>query len=266
MFRGSSWETNFESDFDIDNEVHVIVDRLKSLKPYGRIPSEFLGLLKLLFRKDKSLRDMCKFYDLNEQLHRSLLLLMHSLLIRSPAKRYRYEHYPGMIGLPPDENVGKANMSQNYAIAKRLCRNGFTSNQYFILLHSPLKKFIFGDGSLDWLTDGLIAGRISGRAIVSLTPFLCVYFCTPMRMHPSPNCASLSVAPWVVDWINEITQIYSKDKLFFLGKAPILTNEFRGRKFLEHETKADELIDMLDKIAGIKSQSNLFSMAPRGVR
>ena len=266
MFRGSNWETNFEREFDIDNEVHVIVDMLKGLKPYGRTPSELIALMARFFRKDRTARDMCKFYDLNEQLHRNLLLLIHSLLIRSPARRFRYEHYPRMIGLPPDENVGKANMSQNYAIAKKLCRKGFISKQYFVLMHSPLKKFIFGDGSLDWLTDGLIAGRIDGRAIVSLTPYLCVYFCTPPRMRHSPNCATLCVAPWMVSWVNEITQIYSKDKLFFLGKAPILTEEFRRGTFLEHKKRADDLIDMLDEIAGIKKQNGLFTMAPKGVQ
>ena len=266
MFQGSTWETNFENDFDIDNEVHVIADELKGLKHFGRKPSEFIGLTSLLFRKDRTLRDMCKFYDLNEQLHRNLLLLIHSLLIRSPAKRFRYEHYPEMAGLPPDKDVGKANMNQNYAIAKKLCREGLISNQYFVLLHSPLKRFIFGDGSLDWLTDGLVAGRITGQAIVSLTPNLCVYFCTPTRMRRSPNCASLGVAPWIVDWVNEITQVYSRDRLFFRGKAPLLTEAFRKGEFLEHGKRADDLIDMLDDIAGINKQGSLFRMGPTGVR
>ena len=258
IFRGRNWESNFENEFAIDNEVHVIVDTLKGLRPYGRTPSELIALMKLLLRKDRTLRDMCKFYNLNEQLHRNLLLLIHSLLIRSPAMRYRYEQYPKIAGLPLDENVGKANMSQNYASAKKLCQKGFMSNQYFVLLHSPLRKFLFGDGSLDWLTDGLVAGRIDGRAVVSLTPHLCVYFYTPKRMRPSPNCASLSVAPWMVDQINKITQIYSKNKLFFLGRAPKLTEAFQKDSFLEHKERADALIDLLDEIAGINEQERLF--------
>ena len=266
MFQGSNWETNFESEFDIDNEIRVIVDALNRLKPYGRTPSELIALMALLFRKDRALYDMCKFYDLDEQIHRNLLLLIYSLLIRSPAKRFRYEHYPQMIGFPPDENVGKANMSQNYAMAKRLCREGFMSNQYFVLLYSPIKRFIFGDGSLDWLTDELVAGRIRGRTIIPLIPHLCVYFCTPMRMRPSPNCASLSVAPWMVDWINEITQIYSKDKLYFLGREPILTEEFRTGKFLEHKNRVDDFINMLDGITRNKSRKGLFTMAQMGVQ
>jgi len=55
----------------------------------------------------------------------------------------------------------------------------------------------------------------------------------------------------MVDWINKITQIYSRDKLFFVGKPPVLTEAFRERKFLEHSQKTDEFIDMLDEVAGI---------------
>lgn len=261
IFRGTVWEGNFEDEFDIDNEVHKIIHALQGMKSFGRTPKEFLTLIKMLWKKDRSLHDMCKFYHLEEEFHRKLLLLMYSLLIRSPGNRSRYEGYPKMIGLPPDEEVGKGNMAQNYRIAKKLCQKGLISNQYFVLMHSPLKKFIFGDGSLDWLTSGLVANRINGRTLLPLTPHLCVYFCTPRSMRSTPNCASLSVAPWIVNWVNDITQIYSKEKLFFLGKPPEITSAFRQRQFLEHKEKTDALIDMLDEIAGIKKNRD-FLLGP----
>ena len=256
IFRGTDWESNFEDEFDIDNEVHKIISVLQRMKPFGRTPKEFFALIRMLGKKDRSLRDMCKFYHLDEELRRNLLLLMYSLLIRSPGNRSRYEGYPKMIGLPPDEEVGKVNMVQTYRIAKKLCQKGLTSNQYFVLIHSPLKKFVFGDGSLDWLTSSLVANRIHGRTLLPLTPHLCVYFCTPMSMRRTPNCASLSVAPWMVDWVNEITQVYSKDKIFFGGRPPKITDAFRQHQFLEHKEKTDALIDMLDEIAGIKKHRN----------
>lgn len=257
IFRGTVWEENFEDEFDIDNEVHKIIPTLRGMKPFGRTPKEFFALIKMIGKKDRSLRDMCKFYHMDEELRRNLLLLVYSLLIRSPGNRSRYEGYPKMIGLPPDEEVGKVNMAQNYRIAKKLCQKGLISNQYFVLMHSPLKKFIFGDGSLDWLTSGLVANRISGKTLLPLTPHLCIYFCTPMSMRSTPNCASLSVAPWMVDWVNDITQIYSKDKLFFLGQSPKITDAFRQRQFLEHKERTDALIEMLDEIAGISKNRSL---------
>ncbi|MFE3837539.1 hypothetical protein [Pseudogemmobacter sonorensis] len=265
IFRGGAWEGNFEKEFDIDSEVHNVISSLKELKPLGRTPAEFFTLLKMIFKKDRTLRDMCKYYVLEESLHRRLLLLILSLIIRSPSNRSKYEGYSRLAGMPPDEDVGKANMQQNYMIAKKICQSGFTSNQYFVLLHSPLKRFTFGDGSLDWLTSGLIGNRINGKALVPLTPHLCVYFCTPMAMRSSPNCASLSVAPWMVDWVNEITQIYSKDRIFFKGKAPKLIEAFRRAQFLEHKQKTDALIDMLDEIAGIKKHRGALSLGLSGL-
>ncbi|WP_156127906.1 hypothetical protein [Pseudooceanicola atlanticus] len=259
IFRGSDWESNFEDEFDIDNEVHEIISTLQGMKPFGRTPKEFLTLIKMLGRKERPLRDICRFYHLNDEIHRNLLLLIYSLLIRSPGNRSRYEGYPKMMGLPPDEEVGKGNMAQRYRTAKKLCLNGHMSNQYFVLMHSPLKKFIVGDGGLDWLTGGLVVNRIQGRTLIPLTPNLCVYFCTPISMRRTPNCASLSVAPWMVDWVNDITQIYSKDKLFFLGKPPKISDAFRQDQFLEHKEKTDPLVDMLDEIAGInKNRSQFF--------
>ena len=55
----------------------------------------------------------------------------------------------------------------------------------------------------------------------------------------------------MVDWVNQITQTYSKDQLFFLGKPPKLIDAFHQQKFLEHKEKTDALIGMLDGVAGI---------------
>jgi hypothetical protein len=97
MLKGSVWESNFESKFDVDNEVHHIISGICDLKPFGRTPSEFFTMLRLTRKKDRTLRDMCKFYHLDEKLHRNLLLLLHSLLIRSPSNRSRYEGTPRLI-------------------------------------------------------------------------------------------------------------------------------------------------------------------------
>ena len=256
--RGSGWETNFEDNFQgVDNAVRSIIYQLNKLTPFGSSLKDFFQLIKMLFKRERSLKAVCNFYTLEENLHRNLLLLLISLLIRSPATRFRYESFPKQFGLSENEDVGKLNMHQMFSTAKRLCETGSLSNQYFVLIHSPFKTFIFGDGHLDWLTYNLFSLRINGRALVPLTPRLCIYFCTRGMTRPGPNCASLTVVPWMVDCINDITQIYSKDKLFYLGQKPKLSQSFRQRQFLEHKEKTDELIDMLDEIAGNKNSKRL---------
>ncbi|MFT6533046.1 MAG: hypothetical protein ACJASC_002604 [Limimaricola cinnabarinus] len=250
LFRGSVWETNFEDYFDIDNEVHKVIYRIRNFKPLGQTPREFLALLHLFLKNNRDLRDVCKYYHLDESTRRQLLLLVYSLLIRSPANRARYEKYGSKFGLPADEETGKGNMLNNYRIAKEICEKSPSPNQYFVLIHSPIKKFVFGDGSLDWLTYSLASSQIRGRALIPLTPNLCVYVCTPSIMRTNQNLASLTAAKWMVDRINEITQIRSRDKIFFLGKPPQIIDAFSSSQFLSLERTQGDLIDLLDEVAG----------------
>lgn len=242
---------NFESEFDIDSQVHDIIARLRQLRPLGYTRSESLALLGLVLKKDRKLADFCKFYHIDDRYSRDLLLLIYSLLIRSPSNRFKNASFPSRFGLPMNEDVGKANMRQSYLLAKRAYQSGAMTNRFFTVLHSDWKKFICGDGYLDWLSGSLPSVR--GRALIPLTPKLCIYVCTPMVMRKDRNCASLRAAPWMVEQINEIVQIYSRDKLFFLGRRPKITNEFKKRDFLEHSDYSVNLLDMLDEISEPKS-------------
>jgi hypothetical protein len=249
MLRGSVFETNFENLFqDADDGISSVVESLIAIRPFGRTIKEVLLLTKLFLKPSRKLRDVCNFSKIDEQLHRKIILMIFSLLLRSPAKRFKYEGYSSLIGRPSSSEVGKGNMNQYFQIAQRLCKQGLLSGQFFVLIHSPYKTFICGDGNLDWLTDALVGNAIRGKALVPLTPHLCVYFCTPMVMREGNNCASFGAPSWMVDWINEIVQIYSQDIIFFRGKPPILSPSYKERKFLEHNTKSDALIEMLDDL------------------
>lgn len=250
MLRGSPWRTNFESDFQsADDAVPRVIEALLKLKPLGMGLPDFFKLIRLLFRKDRKLHDMCNFFHLEEEVHRGLLTILFSLLLRSPANRASYEAYPRMFGMPDDEEVGKGNIYQKFRIAKRLSATSPLLNQYVILLYSPRKTFLFGDGILDWLTPKLTANRIDGRTLITLTPNLCVYFCTPRLMRTTPNCASIIAAPWMVDWVNNLVQIHSRTQLFFTGGPPVLSASFRQRQFLQLADRTDPFVDLLDEVA-----------------
>jgi hypothetical protein len=260
MRRGKGgWETNFESEFDIDDKIHKTISALKNCKPLGASLSDARAVIGLLLRGNFSARDGCRHYHLDEPFHRDLLLLLYSLIIRGPGFRSKFERYPMQFGLPQSEDVGKANMHQNYRLAKQLCTTGSISLQSFVLLHAPLKRFICGDGHLDRLTGSLTAVRISGRALVPLTPQLCVYFCTVnSRLTSAPNCASLLAPRWMVDAVNDCTQIYSGNQIFFSGKPPKLSTHFLEGQFLEHAGHRSPLIDTLDEIAGNKRRDGFL--------
>ena len=70
-----------------------------------------------------------------------------------------------------------------------------------------------------------------------------------MAMRTDRNCAAIRAAPWMVERVNEITQVYSRDRLFFLGRKPQLSENFLKREFLEHSNYKVDLLDKLDEIA-----------------
>lgn len=250
LFRGDIWgESNFEDEFDIDNEAHCVIDKLRDLKPLGKPLSALESWWKSVRKSDRVIDETCLKHHIDDKASRNLLLLLYSLLIRSPSYRSKYEKFPSQFGLPVSENVGKANMRQAYLLAKKLCQKGVMTNRFFVILHSDHSRFVCGDGYLDWLSGSLQANRVNGRALIPLTPHICVYICTPTAMRTNRNCAAIRAAPWIVERVNEITQVYSRDRLFFLGPKPRLTGDFRRQQFLEHSNYRVDLLDQLDDIA-----------------
>ncbi len=82
-----------------------------------------------------------------------------------------------------------------------------------------------------------------------------------MAMRTDRNCYSLRAPPWLVDRMNEITQVYSRDRLFFLGKKPRILPDFQARKFLQYTDLDIDLIRHLDEIAQPKSRWSLIPFA-----
>lgn len=245
------WTTNFEADFaKADDSINTVLSSLKNYKAKGGESFwDFLKLMSLLFKRDRKLRDLCRYYKMDPQLTSSLALLTASLLIRLPARRHAYEQVSEWVGLPPDPNVGKMNMRQFYQIASRGIERDAGRGIFFVLIRSPWKEFVYGDGVLDWISDSLAGMHIHGRALLPLTPNLCLYVSTPRVRRGNHNCACFYAAPWIVDSVNEFTQIYSRDQLFFRSQKPTLSEHFRNGQFFAHEVHRDSFFDMLDDAA-----------------
>lgn len=257
LLKGTEWEENFESEFDIDNKIHTLIEYIEKLHP---LKGGFLAAIKLIWRALKNNKDpksACRYHYIDKETQRIFILFLYSILIRSPQARYLCESYPSLFGLPRNEDVGKANMQQNFMEAKRQYETGSMSNQYFIIIFSPANDyFLYGDGCLDWLT----YNTLGKRALIPLTPQICIYYCTPHSMRSNPNCASFIATPEIIEEINILTQIHSKEFLFFYKKPPILTDHFKISSHLKLADRRSKLIDMLDEIAGNTMKRGLLGL------
>ena len=259
IFRDTAWKSNFESLFSIDDSIGDIFDGLKYFEPYcspkfslafDSIGSEFFG----------ASGPALSVYPVDQKLYQRLLLLALSLMIRSPAARWRYSMYN--FGRAVDEETAKVNIATNYRAAKQLCSVGATCVGSFVLLHSREQNFILGDGYFDQVTDSLVFGRIHGRALVPLTPSMCLYFRAPVDSCLRGKCISLFAEPGLVDSVNELTQIYSIGHLFFNGKPPKILPAFSNNRPYSHDVLNDATVRILDNIAGYKPQSIRGGMEP----
>jgi hypothetical protein len=251
MRNGGVWEASFEDFFQSDNDAKRVVDSLLTLEPPEPPPFLFYKALDFVGSLNGCSSEPSRQYNLSDAEQRKIILLLSSLLMRAPAYRDRFSRIPMRFDLPCNEGVGTANLYFQYRNAKDRIASGLLPLVHFVGIHSRGSNFIVGDGYLDWATHGFGDGYFRGCALVPLTPKFCVFMrFLSRKSNRDPDLSAISASSAVVNEINEITQIYSKSKLFYLGKPPKLSEHFRQNEFLQHSEFSLPLVDELDRIAG----------------
>jgi|GEM_PF-2556254 len=218
-FGTSPWNHTFEPDFDeVDNNGPPILKRIAE-KLHG---------------EDRELFSLLSEPDITE----ALVRLCFSLLIRSPAFRYRYSHADESFGLGYDEETGKTNISHFWRHAKDIDLTQCNSGK-LLLLQSKKGEFYFGDGLYDtiftrplgWRSQGSQhVADLTGEALVPLLPNLCAYLYFE-RDGLGATTHLTQVRAGSVAAVNDLTQIYSKEQLFFRTLPPALTEEYRRNEY-----------------------------------
>lgn len=220
VFGISPWNHTFEPEFnEVDSNGPPII---------RRIAKKLIGEDQDLFNPQSA----ASTADI-------LVKLCFSLLIRSPAFRERYSHAGKSFGMGYDEETGKANISHFWRSAKSIDLTKCNSGN-LLLLHSNNAEFCFGDGLYDtiftrplgWRPQGIhwIADLI-GDAFVPLLPDLCAYLYFK-RDSCGSNIHVLRVSSDSVAEVNALTQIYSKEQLFFRTFPPALIQEYKRNEHL----------------------------------
>lgn len=220
VFGLSPWNHTFESEFEeIDNAG----------------PPILRCMAKQLLGEDKGLISPSVAASTTD----TLVKLCFSLLIRSPAFRYRYSHAGKSFRIGYNEETGKTNILHFWSSARSIDLTKCNSGK-ILLLYSDNSEYCFGDGlydtifmrSVGWRPQGLHwMADLIGDAFVPLLPNLCAYLYF-VRGGCGSNTHLLQVRSDVVAEVNALTQVYSKEQLFFRVRAPALTEEFKRREHI----------------------------------
>ncbi|EDM69637.1 hypothetical protein RAZWK3B_12092 [Roseobacter sp. AzwK-3b] len=252
--RGTPFQAQFEDEFgDVDNRVHDILGRITESRLIGPLAAYFASVAPRLMDSERKLSDLCKTGLIEDAEYRLLLETLVALLLRSPSTRFFLESFSMMVEPDETEDVGKLNMRSRVELAKRVISARVLPNFFFVFMISKGKKFFFGDGLLDAMTPALVGNSLRGHAFIPLKPNLAVYLCTPRRMKTDRNYASFLAPDWMVEEANNITQIYSKEWLFFQGDQPSINESFRSSKFLQWKYHQSPLFDYLNEVANYGS-------------
>ena len=216
LFQGrSSWESTIEGYFDKpDRSMKSVVSFLNSV-----IEREKEGT----FEVDDIDKDMLN-------LSKECLI---SLLVRSP--RYRsgisslIESLRGEIPKADGKSLISSNMNQKY---KFLLKKSLNAGK-LLILYSESDEFIYGDGLFSNLTVNT-HDFSNFYSLVPFTPSLSLAWSVPREYRSKPEITSAILNSEQVKLINNSTQIYSKEYLFFRSQHPELLEEFRVNEHLKY--------------------------------
>ena len=251
--RGTPWQTNFEEIFlDADDSVPRLVEFFRSLHhPLSNVRTFARATIELT-RKGRKLRNFGFFATMPEGIERAFLNLAASLFVRSPSSRDAWEVFPKRFGLPANEEVGKANMLNQYRAIKQAVLNEARPRKAYVVLRSTTKEFHCGDGYLGAINAD---ARWSWKGLFPLTPDLCIYFFSPPMISCNKSIFVTTALDYQIKRINEITQIYSKDHVFFRWQKPQVTEEYRCSQFRMLKYHSDPVLDEFEEVFTTRSRS-----------
>lgn len=175
---------------------------------------------------------------------------MASLLIRCPAHRDRLhrttEHFWGEQASrrKHDDTLIALNINQHFKeMVSSLERGG-----KIVVLRSDEHEFIMGEGYLNTLTGYSV--ELQYRCLVPLTPTLAILAFAPGRYWTDPPICTIGLNADEIGFINDVTQIYSRDYIFYRKETPKLVDAFRAREFrIVQYHRFDWLDELMQTIA-----------------
>jgi Protein of unknown function (DUF4238) len=168
-----------------------------------------------------------------------------SLVLRSPAFRHRirstinpYRTGFGQPDIHERDNLIAGNIHQWYSNAVSDFRRA-----YMGLLYSRTKEFIFGEGYLNNVSGPTYTSNL--RAVLPLTPELAIISFSGSGSSPPSEVCSFAVTDVEASAINELTQVYTRDYVYFRSQQPAILDAFAQNEFLERPYHEDAMIESI---------------------
>lgn len=226
------WDSSFEEEFSkADSNFPGIIDWLDTL---DRCDPPF----------ERPVASRMRAQVVDDDRFGLLIECLLSLAARSPMYREKgvalAEHYRG----PLPERERNVIIGYNISRALRNAVRGIGGGGKALVIYSPEREFIFGDGFFHNLT---VQGEHwhHPKLFVPLTPWTSVLFTRPMSYMTLPKLVTLVASAEEAVALNYAVQVYSRNAIFYRSEKPVVDEAYtQGRHlvFADHRNTIDELI------------------------
>ena len=242
MRNGGPWDSTFEPQFDQpDNELPEFVQWLSALQT--ALPGTHGQMVDRIMPQvlDDARRKMIG------RITASLLARSPSIrnLIKLGTEQFRTEFE--LDDPTADKSLIAANQQRLYpAYRKRMSNSG-----RWAILFTDEKEFIAGDGFLHNFPASQDAISSGTKLVLPILPTTAIIYMCPMQYPTEPRLVTLRMNSNEVDSLNDITQVYAREFLFYREEKPSLSADFRigaHKQFKYHgHSWLDPLLDDLSQ-------------------
>jgi hypothetical protein len=227
----SPWDESYESAFQAADDSW---------------PSLISWLENLSFERRPAPRRFLTQVASDEQIARLVEALV-SLAVRSPTTREAAAGLADRFAAPMSTRARNNVIGLNLRNAQANLTRAIGVRGKFVVLHSPDREFIFGDGFGHNLTHQHQL-PLNPRLLAPLTPRLAVLWTCPMSYRPDPRLTTLVLDADEARLLNDIVQVYAKDMLFYRNDPPERIKAFTAAQhlvFADHDNTLQRLIHMV---------------------
>lgn len=238
------WNASFEKEFDrADTDFPGVVAWLESLdrtdQPDAAKAVRFLAV------------------KLTDAEIARLMECVVSLVVRSPVTRQAAVALAEGLRGPLPERERNTLISANLWHLQRRFVGGLGTRGKFVVIYSPKREFIFGDGFFN--NFGSLNAPHHPKMFVPLTPGMALLYARPMRYLVEPRVTTLTIDAGEADALNLAVQVYAKENIFFRREQPFVLDYFRRaehQKFASTDNPVDQLIEC---IPGVPARNQGFT-------
>lgn len=249
---GSVWDESFEHVFQAaDSNFPKVIDWLKTL------PSQD--------RRDAHGKDRFLGCPAPDSLIGHLVEGLVSLAVRSPMTRETgaslAEHFRGP--LPERERNVLIGMNMR-DMQKRIVEN-IGGRGKFVVIFSPDREFIFGDGFYHTITAGGNA-PLYPVILAPITPEISVLYARPMQYGVEPKLSTIVFKAEEAESLNDMLQVYAKRSIFYRSEPPRIVEAFGKDQHLTYSVYDHPVDRFIHSIPGVPPRDNSLSEILMGLR